>query len=216
MPISVACPGCSTKFKAPDAAAGKRIKCPKCGGAIAVTPGAATTATASTATNSATAPPAAKPAQPAVSAAAPRPVAAAAKAAPPASPAKPAVAPAAKAPPAPARPVPASTTPAAKAYEPYSSGKGPTSIIDPVTLPISLTTDADAGTGLKGRLSIVAGVLSILPGLGHMYRRRPISAVCWFVAVMFGWLMGSLIPFGFVIGILVWVLCFVSALLGIG
>jgi hypothetical protein len=29
MPILVACPGCSTKLNAPDAAAGKRVKCPK-------------------------------------------------------------------------------------------------------------------------------------------------------------------------------------------
>jgi hypothetical protein len=30
MPISVVCPSCSAKIKAPDAAAGKRLPCPKC------------------------------------------------------------------------------------------------------------------------------------------------------------------------------------------
>jgi uncharacterized Tic20 family protein len=30
MPISVACPTCGTKLKAPDSAAGKKVKCPKC------------------------------------------------------------------------------------------------------------------------------------------------------------------------------------------
>ncbi|MCI0705273.1 MAG: hypothetical protein L0241_29795 [Planctomycetia bacterium] len=38
MPISVVCPGCKSKLSAPDAAAGKRVKCPKpgCGSIIAV------------------------------------------------------------------------------------------------------------------------------------------------------------------------------------
>lgn len=36
MPIKVACEGCGASFKAPDAAAGKRTACPKCGGAIAI------------------------------------------------------------------------------------------------------------------------------------------------------------------------------------
>ncbi len=35
MPIAVACP-CGAKLKAPDAAAGKRLKCPKCGAGITV------------------------------------------------------------------------------------------------------------------------------------------------------------------------------------
>ena len=30
MPIVVTCPSCSTTLKAPDSAAGKRVKCPKC------------------------------------------------------------------------------------------------------------------------------------------------------------------------------------------
>ena len=36
MPIPVTCPGCSAKMKAPDGAAGKKIKCPKCQEAITV------------------------------------------------------------------------------------------------------------------------------------------------------------------------------------
>lgn len=36
MPIAVQCPGCNAKLNAPDAAAGKRLKCPKCAGAITV------------------------------------------------------------------------------------------------------------------------------------------------------------------------------------
>ena len=36
MPIPVVCPGCSAKLNAPDAAAGKKLKCPKCAGVIAV------------------------------------------------------------------------------------------------------------------------------------------------------------------------------------
>src|SRR5438093_1205405 len=30
MPIAVLCPGCSSRITAPDAAAGKTVKCPKC------------------------------------------------------------------------------------------------------------------------------------------------------------------------------------------
>jgi hypothetical protein len=41
MPISVVCPGCSAKLNAPDAAAGKKVKCPKCQGAIVVPAAAA-------------------------------------------------------------------------------------------------------------------------------------------------------------------------------
>ena len=31
MPISVVCPTCAAKINAPDKAAGKHVKCPKCG-----------------------------------------------------------------------------------------------------------------------------------------------------------------------------------------
>ena len=36
MPISVACPTCGTKLRAPDDAVGKKVKCPKCATLIAV------------------------------------------------------------------------------------------------------------------------------------------------------------------------------------
>lgn len=36
MPIPVACPGCAVRLNAPDAAAGKRVKCPKCQTPISV------------------------------------------------------------------------------------------------------------------------------------------------------------------------------------
>ena len=36
MPIPASCPACSAKLKAPDATAGKRVKCPKCGGLLIV------------------------------------------------------------------------------------------------------------------------------------------------------------------------------------
>src|SRR4051812_22725535 len=36
MPIPVKCPGCAATLKAPDTAAGKRVKCPRCGGLISV------------------------------------------------------------------------------------------------------------------------------------------------------------------------------------
>ena len=36
MPIPVTCSQCNSKLQAPDAAAGKRVKCPKCGAAIEV------------------------------------------------------------------------------------------------------------------------------------------------------------------------------------
>lgn len=38
MPISATCSGCSSKFNAPDHAAGKRAKCPKCGFVITISP----------------------------------------------------------------------------------------------------------------------------------------------------------------------------------
>ena len=36
MPVPVTCSGCSTRFRVPDKAAGKRIKCPKCQNVISV------------------------------------------------------------------------------------------------------------------------------------------------------------------------------------
>src|ERR1700736_5830482 len=36
MPIDVQCSGCSTMLRAPDTAAGKKVKCPKCEAVIAV------------------------------------------------------------------------------------------------------------------------------------------------------------------------------------
>ena len=36
MAIQVTCPSCKSKFNAPDAAAGKRTKCPKCAGVIQI------------------------------------------------------------------------------------------------------------------------------------------------------------------------------------
>ena len=36
MPITVQCSGCGGKFRAPDEAAGKRVKCPKCSGVILI------------------------------------------------------------------------------------------------------------------------------------------------------------------------------------
>src|SRR3954469_3996928 len=36
MPIVVSCPGCPTKLSAPDTAAGKQVRCPKCGAAAPV------------------------------------------------------------------------------------------------------------------------------------------------------------------------------------
>jgi DNA-directed RNA polymerase subunit M/transcription elongation factor TFIIS len=36
VPIQVTCPSCKAMFNAPDAAAGKKAKCPKCGGVIQI------------------------------------------------------------------------------------------------------------------------------------------------------------------------------------
>lgn len=36
MPIVVTCPSCPTKLSAPDGAAGKQVRCPKCGAAAPV------------------------------------------------------------------------------------------------------------------------------------------------------------------------------------
>src|SRR5437870_3534086 len=36
MPILVVCPSCSAKLRAPDAIAGRKIKCPKCGTRVVV------------------------------------------------------------------------------------------------------------------------------------------------------------------------------------
>ncbi|MEJ5277537.1 MAG: DUF4352 domain-containing protein [Thermogemmata sp.] len=38
MPIVVACPSCGARLKAPDAAAGKTVKCPKCGASMVIPP----------------------------------------------------------------------------------------------------------------------------------------------------------------------------------
>jgi hypothetical protein len=38
MPLAVSCPACGSKLNAPDSLAGKRIKCPRCGGRVEVTP----------------------------------------------------------------------------------------------------------------------------------------------------------------------------------
>jgi hypothetical protein len=46
MPIPVTCDGCGARFKAPDAAAGKKGKCPKCGQRIVVPAPAAPAAAA--------------------------------------------------------------------------------------------------------------------------------------------------------------------------
>ncbi|WP_425615934.1 NINE protein [Anatilimnocola sp. NA78] len=50
MPVEAACPSCDGKFRLPDAAAGKKIRCPKCKGPLDVPPlAAAEAATAETA-----------------------------------------------------------------------------------------------------------------------------------------------------------------------
>src|SRR4051794_19472270 len=36
MPISLTCPACGARLKAPDHAAGRTLRCPKCQGAVAV------------------------------------------------------------------------------------------------------------------------------------------------------------------------------------
>jgi hypothetical protein len=36
MPITLTCPGCESRLNAPDSAAGKTLKCPKCKAAVAV------------------------------------------------------------------------------------------------------------------------------------------------------------------------------------
>ena len=36
MPIAVVCPSCAAKMRAPDSAAGRKTKCPKCGTALVV------------------------------------------------------------------------------------------------------------------------------------------------------------------------------------
>ena len=47
MPIDIVCPSCTAKLRAPDNAAGRRTKCPKCGNAVVV-PAAAENATVAT------------------------------------------------------------------------------------------------------------------------------------------------------------------------
>src|SRR5207244_3994408 len=39
MPVPVTCPNCATNLRAPDNAVGRKVKCPKCGGVIAVPAG---------------------------------------------------------------------------------------------------------------------------------------------------------------------------------
>jgi hypothetical protein len=36
MPLSISCPGCAARLKAPDAAAGRTVRCPRCQAAISV------------------------------------------------------------------------------------------------------------------------------------------------------------------------------------
>jgi hypothetical protein len=45
---------------------------------------------------------------------------------------------------------------------------------------------------------VLAAVFSIIPGGGHIYKRRPASAVRWFLGVMFAYIFLS-IPVGFVL-----------------
>jgi hypothetical protein len=43
----------------------------------------------------------------------------------------------------------------------------------------------------------MAAALSLLPGLGHLYRHRPFAAVAWFVGVVFAYSIAQ--PFGLVL-----------------
>src|SRR5947209_19454246 len=36
MPFSLSCPGCGSRLRAPDAAAGRALRCPKCDGPVVV------------------------------------------------------------------------------------------------------------------------------------------------------------------------------------
>jgi hypothetical protein len=44
---------------------------------------------------------------------------------------------------------------------------------------------------------LVAAGLSLLPGLGHLYRRRPFAAVAWFIGVVMAYSIAQ--PFGFIL-----------------
>jgi hypothetical protein len=44
---------------------------------------------------------------------------------------------------------------------------------------------------------LVAAGLSLLPGLGHLYRHRPFAAVAWFSGVMLAYSIAQ--PFGFIL-----------------
>jgi hypothetical protein len=44
---------------------------------------------------------------------------------------------------------------------------------------------------------VVAAGLSLLPGLGHLYRRRPFAAVAWFIGVVTAYAIAQ--PFGFIL-----------------
>ena len=52
MPLKTSCPACKKSLQAPDAAAGKRVKCPKCGQAFAVPSASAVAAASAAATTS--------------------------------------------------------------------------------------------------------------------------------------------------------------------
>lgn len=44
---------------------------------------------------------------------------------------------------------------------------------------------------------VVAAGLSLLPGLGHLYRHRPFAAVAWFFGVVMAYSIAQ--PFGFIL-----------------
>lgn len=48
---------------------------------------------------------------------------------------------------------------------------------------------------------LVAAGLSLLPGLGHLYRHRPFAAVAWFIGVVIAFSIAQ--PFGFIL----WLVC---------
>ncbi|HUY19735.1 MAG TPA: zinc ribbon domain-containing protein [Candidatus Binataceae bacterium] len=44
---------------------------------------------------------------------------------------------------------------------------------------------------------LLAAALSLLPGLGHLYRHRPLAALAWFVGVLLAYSIAQ--PFGFIL-----------------
>jgi len=44
---------------------------------------------------------------------------------------------------------------------------------------------------------VVAAGLSLLPGLGHLYRHRPFAALAWFIGVVMAYAIAQ--PFGFIL-----------------